>query len=50
MFQDKHTVAKKKYDYVIAPPIIPAMVDKPQIKSEKSSNFGTQTFSVGCVD
>jgi hypothetical protein len=40
----------KKYDYVIAPPIIPAIVDKPQIKSENNSNFGTQTFSVGCLE
>jgi len=47
--KDKHTVAKKKYDYVIAPPTLSQMVVKPEIKSGRSTNFGTQTFSVDSV-
>ena len=52
MFQDKDTVARKKYDYVSALPSKgkKTMPDKADTDKEEHSNFGTQTFSVGGLE
>ena len=58
--QEKNSVAKKKYDYVFPPPILPPMLgtsltnpahqdNSPNVQTNKNTeknNFGTQTFSV----
>ena len=58
--QEKNCVAKKKYDYVFAPPILPPLLgtnltsSTPQDaaanvqtnKKNEKNNFGTQTFCV----
>ena len=50
MFQDKDTVARKKYDYVSAMPSKKTIPDKATTDKEEHSNFGTQTFSVGGLE
>ena len=60
--QEKNTVAKKKYDYVFAPPLLPPLlaanitqqqqdtnINTPRVQNNTNNgknNFGTQTFTV----